>query len=82
MQTVVVVSKCLRLFDGGKRGDFHFKGFYSGEEIRRLHLWAGDVLWEKNREYVVYVKVMAMNEGTLTGQALKSRPLDEWISRC
>ncbi len=78
MRTLVVVSRCLKVERGTGGGDFPFKGFYAGEEVRALHLLPPrGFSWKTGEEYVVYVKVLSLGRGTLTGEALRVRALEE-----
>jgi hypothetical protein len=84
MRTVVVVSKCVRARETGPRvwqGDFRFQGCYAGEEVRELHLVGPAPGWERGEEYVLYVKVMAITAGVMTGEVLRCRRLAELVSR-
>ena len=76
MRTVIVISRCLDDREG--RVNFHFKGFYAGEEIKALRLeGVGNGQWRRNEEYVMYVKVLKVEAGTLYGEVLRQRLLDD-----
>ncbi len=84
MRTVVVVSKCVRARRSQERcwqGDFRFQGCYAGEDVRELHLVGPEPGWVAGEEYVLYVKVMAIDGGVMTGQVLRSRRLAELTGR-
>jgi hypothetical protein len=64
-------------------GEFSFKGFYAGEEIGRLSLTskAGIAEWKRGEDYVLYIRVHHIVGGTLSGEVLRSRSLDELACR-
>jgi hypothetical protein len=84
MKTVIVVSKCQRIRNtaGGWRGYFAFKGFYSGEEVRSLHLLGNGSEMQRGEDCILYVKVMSLHRGVLTGEVLRWRRLEDLINRC
>ena len=76
MRTVIIISRCLD--DRMGKTNFHFKGFYAGEEIRALQLTGlTSGPWKRNEEYVMYVQVLRVEAGTLYGEVLRSRLLLE-----
>lgn len=79
MNTIIVVSHCDKRHRGTpETGEFAFKGFYAGEEIERLYLIAPlGVRWEKGEDYLLFVKVMLIENKQLTGEVLKLRKLTE-----
>lgn len=76
MRTVIVISRCLDTRPG--KINFHFRGFYAGSEVRALQLSSEEhSKWQLNEEYVLYVKVLRIDQGTLVGSVLRWRLLDE-----
>ncbi len=84
MKTVIVVSKCqrVRVVGSNWNGDFAFKGFYSGEEVRSLHLLGSGREMQRGEECILYVKIMSMHRGVLTGEVLRWRRLEDLLNRC
>jgi hypothetical protein len=81
MKTVIIVSKCLRVTKFNPHEstyEFHFKGVCAGEALRKVVLIGRhDFLIKKGEEYLMYVQMVAFEEGTLKGHILKAKPLDE-----
>lgn len=76
MRTVIIISRCLDVRPG--RNNFHFRGFYAGEEIKSLQLVAiGGLTWVKHAEYVMHVKVVKVEAGVLYGEVLRGKLLSE-----
>ena len=81
MNTVIIVSKCLRVtkftFDK-KKFEFHFRGVYVGNKIRKVELIGPNGLnIKKDEEYILYVKIVTLENGIIKGFILKSRDLEE-----
>lgn len=81
MRTLIAISRCLKSYPDG--GEFSFKGFYVGEEIIRLVLQSasGPIVWKKGEDYVLYIRVLSIETGILKGQVIRSRSLDELVSK-
>ena len=85
MKTVIIVSKCLRVtkinFEASWY-EFHFKGAYAGERIKKV-LLKGDQqqLLKAGEEYLIYARLLYCESGVLRGEILKSRLLDECWDR-
>jgi hypothetical protein len=81
MKTVIIVSKCLsviKLNQYENTYNFHFKGVCSGELLKKVVLRGSrDFLIQKGQEYLMYVQLVSCIEGTLQGNILKCKNLDE-----
>lgn len=85
MNTVIIVSKCLRVtkftFDK-KKFEFHFRGVLVGNKIRKVELIGGsDLNIRKDEEYIIYVKIVTLENGIMKGLILKTRDLEECKDR-
>ncbi len=85
MKTLIIVSKCLRVthfksFEG--QYEFHFKGVYAGESLKRVVL-QGDTKCTivKNGEYLLFVQLLKVEEGILSGKILKYKLLSECFDK-
>jgi hypothetical protein len=81
MKTLIIVSKCLRVtkfnFDENHY-EFHFKGVFAGAALRKVVLLACCKLGlKKNEDYLLYVQLLKIEKGVLTGKVLKARLLDD-----
>ncbi|WP_408098497.1 hypothetical protein ACJVC5_06175 [Peredibacter sp. HCB2-198] len=85
MKTVIIVSKCLRVtkFNSEARWyEFHFKGAYAGERVKKVMLiGSNQQLLKAGEEYLIYVRLLSCEAGVLKGEILKSKPLDECWDR-
>lgn len=81
MNTVIIVSKCLRVtkFTFDKRKfEFHFKGVLKGIRIKKIELVGLENLGIKQgQEYILYVKIVAIERDKMKGEVLKSRELQD-----
>ncbi len=81
MKTVIIVSKCLRVtkFDPQTSWyEFHFKGVFAGEAIKKVMLLGSQSFSiKKGEEYLMYVKLLSCEQGLLKGTILKAKILDE-----
>jgi hypothetical protein len=81
MNTVIIVSKCLRVTNftfNKKKYEFHFRGVFVGNKIRRIELTgASDLNIKKGEEYILYVKIVTLENGIIKGFILKSRDLEQ-----
>lgn len=82
MNIVIIVSVCSRVIKLRKNGsqfEFHFRGVYAGISLKRVILTgAVELAVQKNKEYLIKVKITSVNEGVLVGEILRIRPLDEY----
>lgn len=83
MKTVIIVSKCLRVtkFNFCEQWyEFHFKGFCSGEAVKKIMLKGSyDIPVKRGEEYLLYVQLIAIESGVLKGNIIKHKPLrDCW----
>jgi hypothetical protein len=81
MRTLIAITRCLKA--RSDRGEFSFKGFYAGEEITKLDLKpdAGIAEWKRGEDYILYIRVHTIHAGTMRGNVLRSRLLDELVCR-
>lgn len=81
MRTLIAISRCLKSHTDG--GAFSFKGFYAGEEITRLdlQLLPGEIPWSAGEDYILYIRVLSIKAGVLTGSVTRSRLLDDLACR-
>jgi hypothetical protein len=81
MKTVIIVSKCLRVTNFNSHEstyEFHFKGVCAGEALQKVVLRGRkDFMIEKGEEYLMYVQMHSFEKGTLKGQILKVKSLNE-----
>ena len=81
MKTVIIVSKCLRVtkFNSVENlYEFHFKGVCAGEALRKVILKGRiDFNIKKGEEYLMYVQMHSFEYGTLKGNVLRAKLLDE-----
>lgn len=81
MKTVIIVSKCLRVTNFKNPEilyEFHFKGVCAGETLRKLLLCGKEELViKKNEEYLMFVQIIAIEQGVLRGRILKAKRLEE-----
>jgi hypothetical protein len=80
MKTVIIVSKCLRVtkFNAIESLlEFHFRGVYAGQEIKKVMLRGKMGAIHKNEEYLLYVRLFAIENGVLKGEILKHKRLEE-----
>ncbi len=85
MKTVIIVSKCLRVTKFNlSQGtyEFHFKGVYAGEVVRKVIL-QGELNLDlsKGEEYLMYVRLTSFQTGILQGDILKLKRLEECWDR-
>ncbi len=85
MKTVIIVSKCSRIIKFNQSEDwyqFHFKGVCAGEALEKVMLRGRkDFLIRKGEEYLMYVGLIAISKGVLTGEILKVKLLSECWDR-
>jgi len=81
MRTLIAITRCLK--SRTDRGEFSFKGFYAGEEIKKLHLErdVGIAEWKRGEDYILYIRVYSIQQGIMRGSVLRSRLLDELSCR-
>ena len=81
MRTLIAITRCLKSHSG--RGEFYFKGFYAGEELKKLDLKSdtGIAEWIRGEDYILYIRVHSIQQGILRGNVLRSRLLDELACR-
>lgn len=81
MKTVIIVSKCSRVINHNQSSDwylFHFKGVCAGEALKKVMLKGRkDFLIKKGEEYLMYVSLISIEQGTLKGEILKVKLLNE-----
>ena len=82
MNNVIIVSKCLRVINftfNKKKYLFHFRGVYVGKKIRRVELVGDDTLnILKGEEYVLYVKIVSIEDHIVKGTIIKFRDIEEF----
>lgn len=85
MKTIIIVSICMkevRLNHSESWYHFHFKGVCAGELLRKVVLRGRkDFGIRKGEEYLMYVQLLAFEEGTLLGTIIKCKKLDECWDR-
>lgn len=84
MKTVIIVSKCLRVTKFNKSEnwyEFHFKGVCAGEVLEKLVLQGKWDVIQKGEEYLLYSRIISIENGILRGIILKARPLHECWDR-
>lgn len=62
--------------------EFHFKGVYAGETVKRVFL-SGDQYCslKKNEEYLLYIELYSVLNGSLKGKIVKFLKLSEAYDR-
>ena len=85
MKNIIIVSKCLRIANYSSEENsysFHFKGVFSGDFLKEVILYGRkDFAIKKGEEYLIYVQMKDIKNGTLWGKILKFRPLEECWDR-
>lgn len=85
MKTVIIVSKCSRVIKLNSFEDwyqFHFKGVCAGEALRKVLLKGRkDFSIKRGEEYLIYVSLISITEGTLRGEILKVKLLSDCWDR-
>jgi hypothetical protein len=85
MKTLIIVSKCLRVTkinSSESSFEFHFRGVFGGEILRRVYLQGGhDLGVYRGVEYLMYVQLVSIDHGILRGRIIKLRPLMECMDR-
>lgn len=85
MKTVIIVSKCLRVTKYTPEEswyEFHFKGVCAGESLRKVLLRGRhDFDIKRGEEYLMYVRMLSFENGTLKGIIIKLKKLDECWDR-
>lgn len=85
MKTVIIVSKCIRVIKSNQAHtwyQFHFNGVCAGEALRKVLLKARqDFQIQKGEEYLMYVRLVSCEAGTLRGEVLKLKLLSECWDR-
>jgi hypothetical protein len=85
MKTVIIVSKCKRVTNFNREEswyEFHFKGICAGQSLKKVLLRGRkDFHLKQGVEYLLYVQMLSMEQGTLTGHILKTKKLDECWDR-
>ncbi len=77
MKTIILVSKCTEMIELGLYR-FHFKGAFNGSLLKDIQLKCPlNIEILPGQEYLLYVRVLALEGSTLYGTILKTRPLDE-----
>lgn len=81
MKTVIIVSKCSRIIKLNQTENwhqFHFKGVCAGEALGKVMLKGRkDFLIKKGEEYLMYVPLISICSGILTGEIVKVKLLKE-----
>jgi len=81
MNTVIIISKCTRVIKINSIENlfyFHFKGVCAGEVLRQVILKGALTLkLKKNDECLLYVKLVSCNKGTLRGEILRVKNLND-----
>ncbi len=81
MKTVIIVSKCSRVIKLNQSTDwylFHFRGVCAGETLKKVLLKGRkDFEIKPGEEYLLYVSLLSIEEGTLRGEILKVKILSE-----
>jgi hypothetical protein len=80
MKNVIIVSKCLRVTHSKTQESlyhFHFKGVCAGESLRKVVLRGTNVQIKLGEEYLLFVRVGSFIEGTLYGEIIKLKPLED-----
>ncbi len=85
MKTVLIVSKCSgvsKLKSNEIWYQFHFKGVYAGEVLRKVMLRSKkEFNVTKDEEYLMYVQLLSCMHGVLRGEILKLKILNECWDR-
>ena len=85
MNIVIIVSVCLRVIKMKKNRtqfEFHFRGVYAGFSLKKVFLTGdGDLVLQKDKEYLIKVKVNSVEEGVLKGEILRIKSLEEYWDR-
>lgn len=81
MKTVIIVSKCLRVTKIDPEignYEFHFKGVYAGESLKKILLTGSlDFNLKRGEEYLIYLQVQTVENNSLSGKIIKVKRIDE-----
>lgn len=79
MREIIIISRCQRIKRHNaleQLGEFHFKGVYSGEMIKRIFLIIPlNQTIEINEEYVLHVQLFYIREDYLMGKIIRAKNL-------
>ncbi len=80
MREVIIISRCQKIrktTTAYRIGEFHFKGVYSGDLIKRLCLRINSNVEVKvNEDYILHVKFEMIKGDVLTGEVIRLKNLD------
>lgn len=79
MKNVIIVSKCLGVTQINLQEswyEFHFKGVYAGKSLKKIRLLGRQGLkLTYGEEYLLYIQITSLHNGTLNGLILKTATL-------
>jgi hypothetical protein len=80
MKPIIIISQCISISKhNSSEAEFNFKGFYAGHLLKKLKLEISDnQTWSLNEEYVMYVKIINIEESTLFGKVIKLKNLKDF----
>jgi hypothetical protein len=68
MEKIIVLSRCISV--RREWCDFHFKGFFSGQEIKKITVQNTELFITRN-DYILYLEVRRIKGSVLWGKCLK-----------
>jgi hypothetical protein len=81
MRIIIIISKCLRVTNSSQEGisyEFHFKGVYAGELIKKIILTSDqNSIIKPQQELMICAGLVRVSENTLYGKIIKFKRLDE-----
>lgn len=78
MKSIIIVSKCTRYTK--TKSYFHFKGVFQGTGVDKVELkHSEEFQFTAQNEYLIYVKLVALEGGKLFGEVIKAKELDATI---
>lgn len=80
-KNIIIVSKCQHIVPYSETENtyfFHFKGVFAGDMLTEIILRGRmEFNIEQDLEYLLYVKMDTITNGTMVGSILRLKPLDE-----
>ncbi len=85
MKNIIIVSKCIRISPFSSDENtyfFHFRGVFAGDLLKEVKLRGRkDFQIKRGEEYLIYVQMISLEKGVLSGKILKIRPLEDCWDR-
>ncbi len=73
---IIIISRCLNYNSRTHCYIFHFKGYFKGERVEKIH-GVSPILLKKAEEYIFKFEVIDIKEKILIGKIKKIKKLSE-----